>query len=72
VDVFKAFALWATMVGVGRAHQLGFGGFGQEGVETAIRILERELRAAMAQTNDTSIRKIGCDALAVRDWIAPA
>ena len=72
VDVFKAFALGATAVGVGRAHHWGLGAFGQEGVEAAVRILERELQAAMAQTNCASIKKIGRDTLAVRDWTAPA
>ncbi|OFW15691.1 MAG: hypothetical protein A3F69_00590 [Acidobacteria bacterium RIFCSPLOWO2_12_FULL_66_10] len=72
VDVFKAFALGATAVGVGRAHHWGLGAFGQEGVESAIRILERELQAAMAQTNCTSIKKIRRDTLAVRDWTGPA
>jgi isopentenyl diphosphate isomerase/L-lactate dehydrogenase-like FMN-dependent dehydrogenase len=72
VDVFKAFALGATAVGVGRAHHWGLGAFGQEGVEAAVRILERELQAAMAQTNCTSIKKIMRDKLAIRDWTAPA
>jgi isopentenyl diphosphate isomerase/L-lactate dehydrogenase-like FMN-dependent dehydrogenase len=71
VDVFKAFALGATAVGVGRAHHWGLGAFGQEGVEAAVRILERELQAAMAQTNCPSIKKIRRDTLAVRDWTAP-
>jgi isopentenyl diphosphate isomerase/L-lactate dehydrogenase-like FMN-dependent dehydrogenase len=72
VDVFKAFALGATLVGVGRAHHWGLGAFGQEGVEAAVRILERELQAAMAQTNCPSIKKIGRDSLAIREWTAPA
>lgn len=71
VDVFKAFALGATIVGVGRAHHWGLGAFGQEGVEAAIRILERELQAAMAQTNCRTIKEITREKLAIRDWTAP-
>jgi isopentenyl diphosphate isomerase/L-lactate dehydrogenase-like FMN-dependent dehydrogenase len=43
-----------------------------EGVEAAVRILERELQAAMAQTNCPSIKKITRDAIAIRDWSAPS
>jgi isopentenyl diphosphate isomerase/L-lactate dehydrogenase-like FMN-dependent dehydrogenase len=57
---------------VGRAHHWGLGAFGQEGVEAAVRILERELQAAMAQTNCPSIKRIGRDTLAIREWTAPA
>ena len=66
VDMFKALALGATAVGVGRAHHWGLGAFGQEGVETAVHILRRELQAAMAQTNCPSIKHIKQVALATR------
>lgn len=71
VDIFKALALGATAVGVGRAHHWSLASFGQEGVEAMVAILRRELQAAMAQTNSPSIAKIKRDALATRDWLPP-
>ena len=66
MDVFKALALGATAVGVGRPFMWGLASFGQDGVETAITILRRELQVAMSQTNAPSIDKISRDALIVR------
>jgi FMN-dependent dehydrogenase len=48
-DVFKALALGATAVGIGRPHIWGLSAFGQEGVETVITLLRRELQVVMAQ-----------------------
>ena len=42
-DAFKALALGATAVGIGRPHIWGLASFGQEGVETVVAILRREL-----------------------------
>lgn len=53
-DVFKALALGATAVGIGRPHVWGLASFGQEGVETVIELLRRELQVVMAQTNSAS------------------
>jgi 4-hydroxymandelate oxidase len=66
VDVFKALALGATAVGVAHAHHWALASFGQEGVETMIAILRRELQATMAQTGSPSIAKIRRDMLATR------
>ena len=57
-DVFKALALGATAVGIGRAQAWGLASFGQEGVQTVIEILRRELRTVMAQTGARSIAEI--------------
>ncbi len=57
-DVYKALALGAAAVGVGRAYAWGLASFGQDGVETVIELLRRELQVAMAQTGATSIAKI--------------
>lgn len=65
-DVFKALALGATAVGIGRPHIWGLASFGQEGVETVIAILRRELQVLMAQTGAASIDKIRRDSLIVR------
>ena len=49
-DVFKALALGASAVGIGRPYAWGLGAFGQEGVETAMRLIDDELAATMRQT----------------------
>lgn len=62
-DIFKALALGATAVGIGRPHIWGLSSFGQEGVETVIALLRRELQVIMAQTGAASIAKIRRDSL---------
>jgi len=57
-DVFKALALGATAVGVGRPYLWGLASFGQEGAETALNIMQAELRMVMRQTGATSIARI--------------
>ena len=57
-DVFKALALGATAVGIGRPHAWGLAAFGQAGVEAVLEILRRELRTIMRQAGTTSIEKI--------------
>ena len=57
-DIFKALALGATAVGVGRPHCWGLGAFGQAGVEAVLEILRRELRTIMRQAGTTSVEKI--------------
>jgi isopentenyl diphosphate isomerase/L-lactate dehydrogenase-like FMN-dependent dehydrogenase len=65
-DVFKALALGATAIGIGRAYAWGLASFGQEGVETVIELLRRELQVVMAQTGATSIAKISRASLIAR------
>jgi 4-hydroxymandelate oxidase len=60
-DIFKALALGATAVGVGRPYIWGLTSFGQEGVEAVLEILRRELQLTMRQTGTTSVRQIGRD-----------
>jgi isopentenyl diphosphate isomerase/L-lactate dehydrogenase-like FMN-dependent dehydrogenase len=57
-DIFKALALGATAVGVGRAYVWGLGAFGQEGVEAVLDMLRRELQMVMRQTGTTSLARI--------------
>ncbi len=57
-DIFKALALGATAVGIGRAQAWSLASFGTEGVETVIELLRRELQVAMVQTGATSIARI--------------
>jgi 4-hydroxymandelate oxidase len=57
-DIFKALALGATAVGIGRAYVFGLAAFGQEGVEAVLDMLRRELQMVMRQTGTTSIARI--------------
>ena len=58
-DVFKALALGASAVGVGRPYVWGLAAFGQQGVERVLEILDNELRLAMIGCGTTSVRDIG-------------
>jgi len=57
-DVFKALALGATAVGLGRPQAWGLAAFGQPGVEAVIDILNRELAAIMRQAGTPNIASI--------------
>ena len=65
-DVFKALALGATTVGIGRPHIWGLASFGQEGVEMVIELLRRELQVIMGETGAASIANIRRDSLVAR------
>jgi isopentenyl diphosphate isomerase/L-lactate dehydrogenase-like FMN-dependent dehydrogenase len=58
-DVFKALALGATAVGVGRPYMWGLASFGQDGVEAVLDILRRELQLIMRQSGTTTVAAIG-------------
>ena len=58
-DIFKALALGATAVGIGRPYLWGLAAFGQEGVEAVLELLRRELQMVMRQAGTTSIDRIG-------------
>jgi isopentenyl diphosphate isomerase/L-lactate dehydrogenase-like FMN-dependent dehydrogenase len=57
-DIFKALALGATAIGIGRAYVFGLAAFGQEGVEAVLDMLRAELQMVMRQTGATSVAKI--------------
>ena len=57
-DIFKGLALGASAVGIGRPYIWGLASFGQEGVETVLALLRKELETVMKQAGTTSIRKI--------------
>jgi isopentenyl diphosphate isomerase/L-lactate dehydrogenase-like FMN-dependent dehydrogenase len=65
-DIFKALALGATAVGIGRPHAWGLAAFGQPGVEAVLEILRRELRTIMRQAGTVSVDKITRNYLAGR------
>jgi 4-hydroxymandelate oxidase len=58
-DVFKALALGATAVGIGRPYAWGLGAFGQAGVETVLDILRREFTITMRGSGARSLAEIG-------------
>jgi 4-hydroxymandelate oxidase len=57
-DVFKALALGARAVGIGRPYLWGLGAFGQQGVERVLEILNAELMLAMRQCGARSVAEI--------------
>lgn len=57
-DIFKALALGARAVGVGRPYLWGLGSFGQPGVERVLDILRAELTLAMKQCGTPSVGAI--------------
>jgi 4-hydroxymandelate oxidase len=57
-DVFKALALGATAVGIGRPQVWGLGAFGSAGVERALELLQIELTKTMAIVGAPSIAAI--------------
>jgi len=57
-DVFKALALGATAVGIGRPYIWGLSAFGQQGVERVLDILNNELRLAMAGCGTRNLKEI--------------
>ena len=58
-DVFKALALGASGVGIGRPQAWGLAAFGQPGVEAVLDILNRELTDIMRHAGAASVDRIG-------------
>jgi isopentenyl diphosphate isomerase/L-lactate dehydrogenase-like FMN-dependent dehydrogenase len=57
-DVYKALALGATAVGIGRPYCWGLAAFGQPGVDAVLAILQREFETIMRQVGATSLKQI--------------
>ena len=57
-DVFKALALGAKGVGIGRPYISGLTAFGQPGVDKVLDLLTRELSLMMRHAGVTSVRKL--------------
>ena len=60
-DIFKALALGAKAVGIGRPFLYAMSSYGQEGVERAIDILEEELVICMRLMGCTDMKSIKRD-----------
>lgn len=65
-DVFKALALGATAVGIGRPQGWGLAAFGQSGVEAVSDILRRELTTIMRQAGTANLKSINEDAIVAK------
>ena len=63
-DIFKALALGATAVGIGRPQAWGLAAFGQAGVEAVSDIFTRELRTIMRQAGTPDLKSIDKNRLA--------
>ena len=58
-DVFKALALGAAGVGIGRPQAWGLAAFGQPGVEAVLDIFNRELTRIMRHAGTADVSRIG-------------
>jgi (S)-2-hydroxy-acid oxidase len=63
-DIFKALALGATAVGIGRPQAWGLAAFGRPGVEAVADIFMRELQIIMRQAGTPTLASINKDHLA--------
>lgn len=60
-DIYKALAMGASAVGIGRPYIWGLGAFGQAGVERVLDLLNRELLITMQGSGTPTIASIGPD-----------
>ena len=64
-DILKALALGAKGTMIGRAYVYGLGAMGQEGVETALEVLQKEMDISMALCGKQNPGQFGRDILLV-------
>ena len=67
-DVFKALALGAKGVGIGRPMLWGLGAFGQAGVDRVLQIMQAELKLVMGNCGTQKIADINRDYVATPHW----
>jgi len=67
-DVFKALALGAKAVGIGRPFLWGLGAFGQAGVDRVLEILQGELKLVMGNCGTESVGEITRAYVATPTW----
>ena len=67
-DVFKALALGAKGVGIGRPMLWGLGSFGQAGVDRVLEILQTELKLVMGNCGTQTIADINRAYVATPGW----
>ena len=64
LDVVRMLALGADFVLLGRAWAYALAAAGEQGVAHVLKLIEAEMRVAMALTGSTSIAEVGADVLA--------
>jgi isopentenyl diphosphate isomerase/L-lactate dehydrogenase-like FMN-dependent dehydrogenase len=62
-DIFKALALGARAICIGRPYMWGVAAFGQAGVETVLAILRREFNLVMAECGKRTVGEIDGSAI---------
>jgi len=67
-DVFKALALGAKGVGIGRPMLWGLGSFGQAGVDRVLEILQAELKLVMGNCGTQTVADINKAYVATPGW----
>jgi isopentenyl diphosphate isomerase/L-lactate dehydrogenase-like FMN-dependent dehydrogenase len=67
-DVFKALALGAKAVGIGRPFLWGLGAFGEAGVDRVLEILQGELKLVMGNCGTQTVADINRSYVATPDW----
>ena len=67
-DAFKALALGAKGVGIGRPFLWGLGAFGQAGVDRVLEILQGELKLVMGNCGTRTVADITRAYVATPDW----
>ena len=67
-DVFKALALGAKAVGIGRPFLWGLGAFGQPGVDRVLEIMQGELKLVMGNCGTRTVADITREYVATPDW----
>ena len=58
-DIFKAVALGATAVGIGRPYLYGLASYGEEGIKKVLQLFKEELVMTMKLMGTPSIKNIG-------------
>jgi 4-hydroxymandelate oxidase len=67
-DVFKALALGAKAVGIGRPYIWGLGAFGQAGVDRVLEIMQGELKLAMGNCGTQTVADITRSYVTAPNW----
>jgi|HubBroStandDraft_2_1064218.scaffolds.fasta_scaffold49396_2 4-hydroxymandelate oxidase len=67
-DVFKALALGAKAVGIGRPFLWGLGAFGQAGVDRVIEIMQGELKLVMGNCGTQTVADITREYVEISNW----
>lgn len=65
-DIFKALALGAKAICIGRPYLWGLAAFGQPGVEKVLDLLTRELELMMRHAGTTSLARLNRNFITVR------